>query len=163
MRDGQSQVREQSDLARRSLGRRSNHPEGASECPELAPFLRNLLFLGRKAVWRGCCARSRPASCANEHLGRPYRLRACLPTRCRGYRFKEGRWPVSIWPVSRLDQSPQSRQHRGGAGAQRKLESASLRQCAPTMTRQAITPRSNNCVDLKGCAARLQQVGPTSA
>jgi len=36
MRDGQSQVCEQSHLDRRSLGRRSNHPEGASECPELA-------------------------------------------------------------------------------------------------------------------------------
>jgi hypothetical protein len=35
MRDGQSQVCEQSHLDRRSLGRRSNHPEGASECPEV--------------------------------------------------------------------------------------------------------------------------------
>jgi hypothetical protein len=105
--------------------------------------LRNLPFLAERRRWRGCCARPRPASCSNEHLGRPYRLRACLPARCRGYRFEEGRWHVSIWPVSRLDQSPQSRQHRGAVGAQRELESASLRQCAPTMTRHAITPRSS--------------------
>ncbi len=39
MRDGQSQVCEQSHLDRRSLGRRSNHPEGASECRELTPFI----------------------------------------------------------------------------------------------------------------------------
>jgi len=45
--------------------------------------------------------------------------------------------------VARLDQSPQSRQHRGAAGAQRELESASLRPCAPTMTRHAITPGSS--------------------
>jgi hypothetical protein len=96
----------------------------------------------------------------------PTRLRACLLARCRGYRFEEGRWHVSIWPVSCLDQSPQSRQHRWCSGAQRELESASPRQGAPTMTRHAITPRSSNyglSVDLKGCAARLQQVGPTSA
>jgi bifunctional non-homologous end joining protein LigD len=46
--------------------------------------LRNLPFLGRKAALAGCCARPTPASCSNEHLGRLYRLRACLPARCRG-------------------------------------------------------------------------------
>jgi hypothetical protein len=49
----------------------------------------------------------------------------------------------------------------------RELESASLRQAvrAPMMTRHAVTPRSTNyalSVDLKGCDARLQQVGPSS-
>ena len=39
--------------------------------------LRNLPFLAERRRWRGCCARPRPASCSNEHLGRPYRLRAC--------------------------------------------------------------------------------------
>jgi hypothetical protein len=125
--------------------------------------LRNLHSWAERRRWRSCCARPRPASCSNGHLGRPYPSSRML---AEGNRFEEGRWHVSIWPVSRLDQSPQSRQHRAAAGAQRELESASLRQCAPTMPRHAITLRSSNyapSVDLKGCAAQLQQAGPTSA
>jgi hypothetical protein len=43
---------------------------------------------------------------------------------------------VSIRPVRRLDQGPQSRQHRRAAGAERDLESTSPRQCAQAMTRR---------------------------
>jgi hypothetical protein len=71
----------------------------------------------------------------NEHIVEDSRrLRARLPAWRRGHRVKEGRKHVSIWPVPRLDQGPQSAQHRRAAGAQRDLESTISRQRTLTMT-----------------------------
>jgi hypothetical protein len=166
MRDGQSQVCE-------TIAPRSAVPRAAVESPGGRIRMSGIGalhrasragLLGRKAALARLL-RETEAGILLKRTPRTALPSSCLPARCRGYRFEEGRWHVSIWPVSCLDQSPQSRQHRGAVGAQRELESASLRQCAPTMTRHAITPRSSTAlsVDLKGCAARLQQVGPTSA
>jgi hypothetical protein len=87
--------------------------------------MRNLPFLDRKNA-RGCCASPRPASYSMSTSPR-CRLRARLPAWGRGHRVEEGRWRLSIWPVPRLDQGPQSRQPRRAAGAQRDVESASPR------------------------------------
>jgi hypothetical protein len=43
-----------------------------------------------------------------HHRGRPCRLRARMPARCRRYRFKEGRQHLSSRSLSGLDQGPQS-------------------------------------------------------
>jgi hypothetical protein len=59
--------------------------------------------------------------------------RACMPARRRWHRVKEGRRRLPVRPVPRLDQGPQSRQHRGAAGTQRDLESTSRRQHPPAM------------------------------
>jgi hypothetical protein len=57
----------------------------------------------------------------NEHTV-AYRVRPCMPARRRGHRIEEGRRHLPVQPVPRLDQGPQSRQHRGAAGAERDLE-----------------------------------------
>jgi hypothetical protein len=56
----------------------------------------------------------------NEHVAEG-RL-SCLPAWRRGHCVQEGRRHQSIRSVPGLNQGPQSRQHRGAAGAQREVE-----------------------------------------
>jgi hypothetical protein len=66
-----------------------------------------------RQLWRVCCAILRLASCSMNTSSRTAgRLRLRLPAWRRGHRVEEDRWHVSIRPVPRLDQGPQSCQHR---------------------------------------------------
>jgi hypothetical protein len=75
--------------------------------------LRNLPFLCRKAALARLLRNTQAA------LPKIRRVRQCLPAWRRGHRVDEGRWHVSIRPVQRLDQSPQSRKHRRTEKAER--------------------------------------------
>jgi bifunctional non-homologous end joining protein LigD len=92
--------------------------------------MRNLPFLDRPR-WRGHCATPRQASCSMNTL--PGTAPVVFAHACRlgaeGIVSKKI-WDLSIRPLPRLDQGPQSGQHRRAAGQQRDLESMRLRQRA---------------------------------
>jgi hypothetical protein len=75
--------------------------------------LRDLPFLDRKTAL---------ARLLRDIEAGPYRVRARLPVGHRGHRFKVGGRHLSMRPVPRLDQDPQSSQHRRAAGAERDVE-----------------------------------------
>jgi hypothetical protein len=82
------------------------------------PFLDRKAALTRPPGWH---QGGHPAQ-RTRRRGWSYCLRPCVSARRRGHRFEEGRWHVSIRPVSRLDEGPQSRQHRRAAGEERDME-----------------------------------------
>jgi hypothetical protein len=86
--------------------------------------IRNRPFLDRKAALARLLRNADAGILFNEHIAEdgPVVFAHGLPAWRRGHRVKEGRRHVSIRPVPRLDQGPQSRKHRGAAGAQRELE-----------------------------------------
>jgi ATP-dependent DNA ligase len=85
--------------------------------------MRNRRFLDRKAALARLLRNTKPASYSmNPSLRAAGRLRPRLPARRRRHRVEEGRQHLSIRPVPRLDQGPQSRQHRRAARAARELE-----------------------------------------
>jgi hypothetical protein len=84
--------------------------------------------LSARLRWRSCWARSQSWHPAQRtHRRRwAYRVRLCVSARCWGHRVEEGRQRLPVRSVPRLDQGPQSGQHRRAAGAQRSLAAAGL-------------------------------------
>jgi hypothetical protein len=86
--------------------------------------LRDRPFLERKAAL-GRLLRDTEAGHPTQRThcrGRRHRLCARLSAWRRGYRFQESGRHLQVRPVPRLDQGPQSRQHRRAAGAEREVE-----------------------------------------
>jgi hypothetical protein len=79
-------------------------------------------FLDRKAALARLLRNAKAGILFNKHIVEDGPR---LPARCRGHRVEEGRQHLSIRPVPRLDQGPQSRRHRRAAGEERDLESMS--------------------------------------
>jgi hypothetical protein len=78
----------------------------------------NLPFLDRKSALAALLRDTKAGILLNEHCRRwSYRVRPG-----RGHRFQAGRRCLPVWPVPRLDQGPQSRQHRRAAGAEQEVE-----------------------------------------
>jgi bifunctional non-homologous end joining protein LigD len=80
--------------------------------------MRNRRFLDRKAALARLLRNTEAGILLNEHIledGPVVFAHACRLG-------AEGRWHVSIRPVPRLDQGPQSRQHRRAAREERDLE-----------------------------------------
>jgi hypothetical protein len=96
--------------------------------------MRNRPFLDRKAALARLLRATEAGILFNEHIAEdgPCRLCARLQAWRRGHRVEEGRQHLSIRPVPRLDQGPQSRQHRRAAGPERDLNRPPQR--APAMT-----------------------------
>ncbi len=96
---------------------------------------RNLPFLERKAALARLLRRTKAGILLNERIARAGR--PCSPMRAsldRGHRVQEvGRY-LSLRPVPRMDQGPQSRQRRRAAGVKREVESTIPR--APMTTRR---------------------------
>ena len=85
--------------------------------------LRDLRFSIGRPRWHYCCAVLTLTSFSmSTSRRRSYRVRARLPPRRRGHRVQESGRHLSIWTVFGLDQSSESRPHRGAAGAERELE-----------------------------------------
>ena len=85
--------------------------------------LRHLPFLDRKAALARLLHNTKAGILLNEHIaedGPSVFAHACR-LGAEGNRFKEGRRHLSVRSLSGLDQGPQSRQHRGAAGAQREM------------------------------------------
>jgi hypothetical protein len=91
-----------------------------------------------------------PQSCrtnTSPRMGRPsLRMLAGL-----GYRLQEGGWHLQV--RRRSDHGPQSRQHRRAAGAERDLESTSLR--APPQRRNQGEPGDRKISDRSGSSANV--------
>jgi bifunctional non-homologous end joining protein LigD len=102
--------------------------------------LRNLPFLDRKAALVRLLRDTKAGILFNEHIAEDGAT--VFAHACRlwggGHRIEEGRWRLSGRSLSGLDQGPQSRQHRGAAGAERDVESMNLRIDAQKRKRRRI-------------------------
>jgi bifunctional non-homologous end joining protein LigD len=93
-------------------------------------------FLDRKAALAQLLRNAEAGILFNEHIiedGPIVFAHACR-LGAEGIVVEEGRQHLSIPPVPRLDQGPQSCQHRRTAGEERDVESTHLSHRAPTMT-----------------------------
>jgi hypothetical protein len=91
--------------------------------------MRNRPFLDRKAALARLLRGTKAGILFNEHIvedGAIVFAHACR-LGAEGIVSKRIDSTYRSWPVPRLDQGPQSRQHRCAAGAERDLESTSLR------------------------------------
>jgi hypothetical protein len=97
--------------------------------------LRNHPFLDSKAALARLLCDAKAGILLNEHIVEHGPI-VFAHAAGLALSVEEGRWRLPVRPELRLDQGPQSRQHRRIAGAQRDLESTSLRQRPSAITRR---------------------------